>query len=59
MEKGLQTPAMIDQDQDKTVDKQDLTSTVGFWQKNNQQMIDRKMKTEESLIQIEQLVILC
>jgi hypothetical protein len=27
---GLQTLAMFDQDQDKIVDKQDLTSKVGF-----------------------------
>jgi hypothetical protein len=50
MKTGLQTPIMIDQDQDKMVDKRDLTSTFGFWHKNNRQTIDRKMKTEESLI---------
>jgi hypothetical protein len=50
MEIGLQTPAMIDQDQDKMFNKQDLTSTVGFWRKNNRQMIDQKMKIDESLI---------
>ena len=50
METRLQTPTMIDQDQDKMVDKRDLISTVGFWRKNIQQTIDRKMKTEESLI---------
>ena len=50
METGLQTPVMIDQDQDKTVDKWDPTSIVEFWHKNNRQMIDQIMKTEESLI---------
>jgi hypothetical protein len=50
MEIELQTPIMIDQDQDKTVDKRDLTSTIEFWRKNNRQTIDRKMKTDESLI---------
>ena len=49
MEIVLQTPTMFDQDQDKMVNKRDLTSTVGFLGKN-QQMIDQKMKTEESLI---------
>ena len=45
MEKGLQTPAMIDQDQDKMVDKQDLTSTVGFWRKK--QSTDDRSKDED------------
>ena len=50
METRLQTPTMIDQDQDKTVDKRDLTSTVEFWRKDNRQTVDRKMKTKKSLI---------
>jgi hypothetical protein len=41
---------MIDQDQDKTFNKQDLMLIVGFWRKNNRQTIDRNMKTDESLI---------
>jgi hypothetical protein len=41
---------MIDQDQDKTFNKHDLMLIVGFWRKNNRQAIDRKMKTDESLI---------
>ena len=50
MEIVLQTPTMFDQDQDKMVNKRDLMSIVGFLAKKNQQTIDRKMKTEESLI---------
>ena len=46
----LQTPAMYDQDQDqdRLVIKQDLTSRIEFNCDNNQQTIDQNNKTNKS-----------
>jgi hypothetical protein len=39
---------MYDQDRDKLVDKQDLTSRIEFNRESNRQTIDQKSKTNES-----------
>ena len=39
---------MYDQDRDKLVDKQDLTSRIEFNRGSNRQMIDQNRKTNES-----------